>query len=93
MTSIPDRQGVLQGFASQSGVHESGPSLAWELVRNAESWALTQTYCIRICILVRPPHPPQLSFLQGKFEKQNKVMLLEIVSQLSTNLKVVSDSS
>lgn len=37
MTSIPDRQGVLQGFASQSGVHESGPSLAWELVRNAES--------------------------------------------------------
>ena len=49
-----------------------------------------QTYCIRICILVRPP---QLSFLQVKFEKQNKVMLLEIVSKLNTNLKVVSDSS
>ena len=90
MTSIPDRQGVLQGFASQSGVHESGPSLAWELVRNSESWALTQTYCIRICILERPP---QSSFLQVKFEKQNKVMFLETVSQLSTNLKVMSDSS
>lgn len=52
--------------------------LAWELVRNPESWALSQTYCIRICILLRPP---QLSFLQVKFEKQNKVMLLEIVSK------------
>ena len=29
--------------------------ITWELIRNAETWALPQTYQIRICILTRSP--------------------------------------